>query len=124
MLNLFNAIKERWDEAFEEVELYNTEAPEGVEYPYATIAILAGAPDWTFTENYEDMIFQFNVYSSDTTCEEVGNIFETIKGAFDFYDLGIESAEVISLVRNTAGLTRVDDKWQLNIVYDIKFQND
>lgn len=102
--------------------LYNTEAPEEATFPYATVSLVSDVPGFTFEENTEDCLVQFNLHSSTTTCAEINTTFELVKAAFDKYDLVIAGATTISLERGNANLFKVEGVWQLNVVYEIEFQ--
>lgn len=122
MTDLFTALYEYWVTTTLNslmTALYNTEAPETAEYPYAVMSIVSNVADWTFTEDIENCLVQFNIYSDTVDATEVCNIFEALKTAFDFYDLSISNYETISLTRENAILTRVEKVWTYNATYRI-----
>lgn len=99
--------------------LHNTEAKEDVSFPYGTFSIVSIVPDWTFDENLEDCLIQFNLFSNTVDATEVCSLFELLKTAFDFYDLTIANYETVSLVRENAILTRAEKIWQYSVTYRI-----
>lgn len=100
-------------------DFYNTEAKEDVSFPYGTFSIVSVVPDWTFTENLEYCLIQFNLFSNTVDATEVCNLFELLKTAFDFYDLAVDNYETVSMVRENAILTRVEKVWQYSVTYRI-----
>ncbi|KKN40052.1 hypothetical protein LCGC14_0737150 [marine sediment metagenome] len=121
---LFDAIFTRWTAAMGGRTLYNTEGDDEASFPYSTVTIVGNTPDWTFTEDFEDILIQFNLFSETPAMTEVGTTFEALKVAFDFHALAITGYETVSLVRGNANLTRVDKKWQYIVTYRIQIQAD
>ncbi|KKN57514.1 hypothetical protein LCGC14_0561310 [marine sediment metagenome] len=104
--------------------LYNTEGDDEAVFPYATVSIVGGVADWTFTEDFEDVLIQFNLFSETPACTEVGAAFTALKVAFDKHDLTIVGYETVSFERGNANLIRVDKKWQYIVTYMINIQKD
>lgn len=122
MRELFDAIFTRWDAEMAARVLYNTEAIEEATFPYSVVSIITDNPDWTFTEDFEDVLIQFNLFSDDPVCTEIGATFAALKAAFDKYDLVISDGTTISLERGPANLIRTEGVWQLNVSYKIKIE--
>ena len=105
--------------------LYNTEAPPGAEFPYGVFTLVSDVPDWTFTEDFENCLIQFNLYSDHRTKPaEVCALFELLKAAFDFVDLTVTGYTSVSLTREMATLLRVDMVWQYTVTYRIYLEKD
>jgi len=102
--------------------LWNTEAPQDAVFPYGVFQLISDVPDWTFTEDFEDCLLQFNLFSNTSDPVEICALFELLKAAFDFFDLDIPNHEIVSLVRENSILTRVEKIWQYNVTYRIVFQ--
>jgi len=122
---LFNAIYNRYlattlDDKI--TALYNTEADEDAVSPYGTFSLASDVPEWTFDENFENCIIQFNLISKDDTCDEILEAAEALKAAFDFFDLVVASHITISLTRMVSNLTRIEKVWQYNVSYRILIQ--
>ena len=98
--------------------LWNTQAPQDVVFPYGVFQLISDVPDWTFTEDFEDILVQFNLFSETSDPVEMCDLFELLKTAFDFLDLSIANYETVSMIRENAILTR-DDYWQYNVTYRI-----
>ena len=102
--------------------LYNTEAPQDAEFPYCVFQLISDVPDWTFTEDFENVLLQFNLFSDESSPAQICILFELLKTAFDFVDLPIDNYKTISLVRENSILTRLEDVWQYNSTYRIVMQ--
>ena len=103
--------------------LHNTEAPGEAVFPYGVMALVSNVPDWTFGENFEDCLIQFNLFSENSLCTEIGLTYEALKTAFDFFDLVITGYETVSMVREVANLLKIEGVWQYNVSYRIVVQN-
>lgn len=95
--------------------LYNTEADEGAVYPYGTFSLASDVPEWTFTENFENCIIQFKLFSDSDTSKEVTDAFVALKAAFDFFDLEVAGYTTVSLTRLVSNLIRIEGVWQYNV---------
>lgn len=104
--------------------LYNTEAAEDAVFPYGVVSLPSNVPDGTFTEEYEDYLIQFVLYSDETLGTDVLNAFAALKAAYDNHDLFITDADTISFSRESAILLRVEEVWRYAITYRLLFQND
>jgi len=100
--------------------LYNTEAPAGSAFPYGVFTMPDNSPEWTFTENFENCLIQFNLYSDNKTSPvNICSLFELLKTAFDFVDLDITGYKSVSLTREMSTLLRIDMVWQYTVTYRI-----
>jgi len=100
--------------------LYNTEAPAGAVFPYSVFQLISDVPDWTFTEDFENCLVQFNLFSDHKTSPlEICALFELLKTAFDFVDLTVSGYKSVSLTREMSTLLRIDMVWQYTVTYRI-----
>lgn len=123
--SLFNAIYARYlaTELADKLDaLYNTEAPEGAVFPYGTFSLDSNVPEWTFTENSENCVIQFNLFSKTPQCDEVLDAVAALKAAFDFFDLVVDGYTTVSLTRMLASLVRVEEVWLYNVKYRLLIQ--
>ncbi len=120
---LFDAIYARWTAEMGGRILHNTEAPGEAEFPYGVMAIVSDVADWTFGETSEDVLVQFNLFSEESMCTEIGETFEALKSAFDFHDLDVTGYDTVSMVREPANLLKIEGVWQYNISYRIVIEN-
>ncbi len=110
--------------------MYNTEAPQAAVFPYCVFALVNGVPEFTFTENFEDCLIEFDLFSKERSPVEICNLFTLLKGdtslntGFDFLDLAVTDYTTVSLVRGNSGLIRVEDKWKYNVQYQVLLEKD
>jgi len=128
MNDLFAAIITHYDAdplAVSLTGMYNTEAPQEAVFPYGVFSLVSNVPDWTFSENFENCLLQFNIFSDKISPVEICALYDLLKGdvgvgtGFDFLDLPITDYEAISLVRENAILLRVENIWQYTVTYRI-----
>ena len=124
---LFDAIYNRFAAtalAAKITDLYNTMADDEAVMPYGTMSLISDVPDWTFTENFEECLIQFSLFSATSTCEEILEAIAALKSAYDFFDLVVVGFSTVSLERGLGNLTKVEKKWQYIVTYRIEIQND
>lgn len=123
MEELFKAIYTRWATIVGATPLYNTQGPEKATFPYGTVTIIGDNPDFGFDGDLdESVMFQFNIFSKNATCEAALDLFELVKTAFDKFDLVITGATTISLVRQLANLQKIEEVWQITVTYMIQYE--
>ena len=103
--------------------LWNTLAPQDAVFPYGVFALISDTPEWTFSENSENILLQFNLFSDTSDPVQICALYELLKTAFDFLELSITNYETVSMIRENAILTR-DGYWQYNVTYRIILQKD
>jgi len=122
MINLFTAIMVRYAEvglSGSLTGLWNTQAPQDAEFPYGVFSLISDVPDWTFGENLENCLLQFNLFSDTSDPAEICTLYAMLKTAFDFHELDVDNHEIIYMIRENAILTRIENVWQYNILYRI-----
>jgi len=130
MNEVFTAIHDHFEEdplatsATHLTELYDTEAPADAVFPYGVVSIISDVPEFTFTEDFEDCLIQFNLFSKKSSGKEIGVLFNLLKGdkdlgqGFDYHDLVfMDNFQPVSLVREQAVRTRIEKVWQYNVLY-------
>lgn len=124
MKTLFRAIYSRWTSKGKIglTELYDTEAPAGAVFPYGVFSMPSDVADWTFSENFENCLIQFNIFSKTSDSAEIDNCFELLKSAFDFYDLTVSGYGTVSLGRGVTIRFKEEGVWQYNVLYKIILQ--
>ena len=108
--------------------LYKGRAPEGAEYPYVVYMVVADVPDKTFTEDFEDVLIQFSLFSSASGSTEVEKMFTDLKALYDECSLTITGSRLIWMKRVNATLMIEDhttpsgtiEVWHYAVDYDIK----
>lgn len=111
-------------------ELYDTEAPPDAEYPYAVFSVPSDVQEITFSENFENCLIQFNIFSEEAYPDEVYEIFRLLKGdtvlgtGFDFFDLVLDDYTTVSMQRENAILTRLEGKiWLYSVTYRLLLES-
>lgn len=102
--------------------LWNTLAPQDAVFPYGVFQLISDVPDWTFTEDFENILLQFNLFSDTSNPVQICALFELLKTAFDFLELSIANYETVSMIRENAILTRIESVWQYNVTYRVMLQ--
>ena len=98
--------------------LYNTRAPADAAFPYGVFSLQDNKPEWTFTENFENCLIQFNLFSNiKKSPSEICTLFELLKTTFDFVDLTFDGYTSISLVREIATLVNIENVWDFMVQY-------
>jgi hypothetical protein len=63
--------------------LFKDRAPEGVEYPYVIFILVSNVPEKTFTEDYENVLIQFSLFSMASSSSEVEDMFTYLEDLYD-----------------------------------------
>jgi hypothetical protein len=63
--------------------LYTRWAPQNTPFPYAVLDIVTGIGDWNFTQEFDDIDIQFNLYSQSTSETEIGTLYSTLRALYD-----------------------------------------
>ena len=98
-------------------ELYLTEAPDDVVWPYGTFKTNITPGNGEFSINWEDCLITFALFSDVVGHTEVCNLFQALKDAFDKHDLDVIGYEPISLIREPAILRKVKGIWRYDVDY-------
>ena len=104
--------------------LYNTEAPQGAEFPYVVFSYPSGTPDWTFSDDQKELVIQFKIHDNNRTVVNVNLIYAALHDLFDWCELTIEDWHLTYMKEILEFLVRVDDKWQYVIQYRIRIEKD
>lgn len=101
--------------------LYNTVAPQGSAYPYAVFQLVSGAPDWTFTEDFESALIQISIFDNGTSSGTVCDIYSAINDLFDNCALSVSGYDHIYMWRESNQLIRDEEEgtWQYIVQYRI-----
>jgi len=82
--------------------LFKGEAPEGTEYPYAVYKVVTDTPDHTFTEDYENVIVQFSLFSVLSSTTELENMFTDLITLYDEKSFAVIGSTLVWMRRSTA----------------------
>lgn len=84
--------------------LYKGRAPEGAAYPYAVFLLVSDVSDPTFTEQLEDVVIQFSLFSSASSSGQIEDIFAALKVLYDDCELTITGETLLYMRRQNATL--------------------
>jgi len=59
--------------------IYLDEAPEGAEFPYCVFFIVSSVPEDTFTEEIENTLIQFSLFSTSKGATEITTMYNDLK---------------------------------------------
>ena len=112
MNNLLQAINSKLSgsDLFNDVggRVFLDQALPGTDYPYIIFFIVSNVPDKTFTENFEDSIIQFSIFSNSQSAKEITTIYDDLIALFDECTLPIETDALLRMHRvNT--VTNIED---------------
>lgn len=97
-------------------QLYLGTAPNDATFPYGTFNFISNIQDITFTERFEMLLVQFDIYSNDSSSEEIFNLYNLLKGdenlgtGFDFAEFPLNGYVIVYFSRESAIL----NKWYVN----------
>jgi len=108
--------------------LFKGRAPEGAAYPYAVYLIVSDVPEKTFTEDFEDVLIQFSLFSSASSSSEVEDLFTYLKALYDECAMTITGSTLVWMKRVNATLTVEDhttpdgtvEVWHYAVDYEVK----
>ena len=104
--------------------LYLSEAPQNTSFPYIVFYLVSDDYDFQFTEDYEDILIQFNIFDDKASPSNISNYFENLKTLYDWSSPTVVGYTVIKFVREFAQLVRDDDVWQYTVQYRILLEKD
>ena len=77
-------------------------------YPYIVYFIVSGTPEKTFTEDFENILLQFSLFSSSPGAAEITTMFNDLKSLFDECAMTITSSTLVWMKRQNL-TTMTDD---------------
>jgi len=102
--------------------MYFTEAIQTAILPYIVYFEISNVPDWTYTEDMENFLIQFSIYSSDSSSVDILSIFEKLKTCYDWKVLTVDGYNFIYLKREFNILTKENSIWKMDIQYRLEIQ--
>lgn len=103
-------------------DLYLDRAIQTAVYPYIVYHKISGVPDWTFSEDMENTLLQFNIYSDNSSSATANDIFEKLKSCYDWCTLTVTNWDSIYMKRELDELTRGNDIWRYLVQYRLEIQ--
>lgn len=110
--------------------LFKGLAPQGTPMPYVIFFVVSDVYDPTFTEDYENVLLQFSIFSEAVGSTEIEDIFTNLKAVYDNTAFTPTGNQVVVMTRQNAMLTTQDADvesgagkyWQYDIEYDVIMQ--
>jgi len=106
MLNLTKAIWSRLSGSALSAHIANRmfkgQAPEGADYPFCVYLIVTDTPDHTFSEDFEDVIIQFSLFSTTSGTTEVENMLTDLNTLYDEKSFSITGSTLVWMRRISA----------------------
>lgn len=102
--------------------MYLTEAPQGTAYPYIVYHKISGVPDWTFSEDMENVLIQFNIYDDNSSSATINDIYTKLIALYDWCTLSVTNWNSIYMKRELDELTRDNDIWRYLCQYRLEIQ--
>jgi len=89
--------------------MFKGRAPEGAEYPYIVYLIVSNSPEKTFSEDFENTIIQFSIFSSASGSTEVEDIYTDLKTLYDECAMTIAGSTLLVWMKRTNATLMVED---------------
>ena len=102
--------------------MYLTEAPQGTLYPYIVYHKISGVADYTYTEDMENVIIQFNIYDDHSSSTTINDIYTKLTALFDWCSLTVVSWNSIYMKRELDNLTKDNGIWNYFVQYRLEIQ--
>jgi len=81
--------------------MYHNIAPQQATFPYCVYFSVSDLDDLDFSDEQEDILLQFNVYSQNNSALEAGNLLESLKTMYDDCSLTVTGWRHLGFQRNT-----------------------
>ena len=105
-------------------QLYLEEAESTAEMPYAVYNMVNSNHDWTWSSDFEETVFDFNLFSDSTGgATEITALYEKMKDQFDNCSLTVTGYSHLKFIRENAWLSKdsnaIPNKsiWQYTVQY-------
>jgi hypothetical protein len=76
-------------------QLFEDEAPEGIQYPYAVYRIIVAPKERTFSEVYSNIMLQLSIFSSNPDSSEIKEAYAYAGQLFDEKSLTITGSTLV-----------------------------
>ena len=79
--------------------MYLNYAPQGATFPYCVYFSVSDDNDLDFSDEHEDFLTQFNIFSQNNSAVEAGNLLKSLKAMFDDCSLTVTGWRHLSFKR-------------------------
>ena len=100
---------------------YWDKAPQTPTYPFVVAHLIVDDPSHTFSEHFEDVRIQFNIYSKSTSASECGTIYSYLKTLLENPTLTVTDYRCVKIDRLTGHSFWDEIKEQYIYVVDYNF---
>ena len=69
--------------------MYHNVVPQGATFPYCVYFSVSDVDELNFTDEHEDFLIQFNIFSLNNSATEAGTLLESLKTMFDNCNLTV-----------------------------------
>lgn len=102
--------------------MYFTEAPQGTAYPYIVYHKISGVPGYTYTEDMENIIIQFNIFDNNNSVITINDIYTKLTALYDWTTLTVSGYSSIYCKRELDKLEKNDGIWNYFLQYRLEIQ--
>jgi len=81
---------------------YKGRGPDSPEFPYVVHSVVSSVPEKTFTEQYENILIQFDLFSLASGSAEVESMYDHLNALYDECSLTITGSTLVWMRRNNA----------------------
>ena len=82
--------------------LFKGRAPDATEYPYIVYMVVTDVPEKTFSEDFENVIVQFSLFSAASGTTELEDMYTDLKTLYDDQELTVVGSTMIWMKRDIA----------------------
>jgi len=91
--------------------MFNAFAPQGTAFPYIVFQDITGSTDVNFTHKHEEYLYQFSLFSAESSIYEIGKMFKDLDALYDECVLSIDGWTFVYMHKEVMrGATRDEDK--------------
>ena len=102
--------------------LYLDRALQGTAYPYIVYHKISGRPDYTYTEDMENVLIQFNIYDDNSSSTTINDIYAKLTALFDWCTLTVLGWNSIYMKEEFGYLENMNDVWNYMVSYRLEIQ--
>jgi len=100
--------------------LYDTESPQGTDYPYGVFQLISETDEHTFTDIKENCMVQFKIYSdvSDSSIE-LDLLLKKLLVAFNYCTLTVDDYTFLKMTKENIIKNKVDGIWEYLVLFRV-----
>ena len=103
-------------------DMYLKEAPQDAVLPYVVYHKISGVPDYTYTEDMENVIIQFNIFDDNSSSTTINDIYAKLTALFDWCTLTVLGWNSIYMKEEFGYLENMNDVWNYMVSYRLEIQ--